>query len=416
MRRLLTVVALVLAAAPAGAQFQQYFAPGSLGETEDPLRKQIESAMEEARWHLGPVRLQPWIGIRNFGYVDNATGSADNPQSDITITAGAGLKAYLPVGSKTILFARALPEYIWWADTEYRRQWAGRYSAGAMVFLNRVTIEAVGNRTEQQTYINAEVTSPVTNRYDTGTLSFDLRLLQRLSIVAQGTKSNFRVDASDAEASYYESLERDEQFVSAGLRYTFSETFSLTLGGHRSDVDFLDKDYDRSNTGEGYYGALTFSRRRLAATLNYSFYNVDPKDASVFAPFDGNTGQANVSYRLTDRVQVGVYGARTLGYSTGQGAPYYIEYRVGAGVGFPLGWRISARVFAEKGDMEYPEYGQSPAYTVDRTGAGASVSMKLFKGVTLGVTYNRWRNDYGDSVTEVSQLQTSLGLMQLGWW
>ncbi|MCU0293979.1 MAG: hypothetical protein MUF10_18675, partial [Thermoanaerobaculaceae bacterium] len=111
---------------------------------------QIESAMETARWHLGPVRLQPWIGIRNFGYVDNATGSTDNPQSDFTISAGAGLRAYLPVGSKTILFARALPEYIWWKDTEYRRRWAGRYSAGALVFLNRVTIEAVGNRTEQQ--------------------------------------------------------------------------------------------------------------------------------------------------------------------------------------------------------------------------------------------------------------------------
>jgi hypothetical protein len=419
MRRLLTVVALVLAAAPVGAQFQQYFAPGSLGETEDPLRKQIESAMESARWHLGPVRLQPWVGIRNFGYVDNVWGTVNNPVSDFTITAGAGLRAYIPLGSKTILFARALPEYIWWKDTESRRKWAGRYSAGAMLFLNRVTLEAVGNRTDDQSYINAEVSTTIPNRYDTGTLSLDLRLLGRLSFVAQGSRSQFRILTSDAtpeEESYLKTLERDEQVVSAGLRYAFSESISLTLGGHRSDVDFLDKNYDRSNTGEGYYGLLSFSRRRLTVNVNYSFYTIDPKDASQFAQLDGNTGQANVSYKLTDRVQAQVYGGRTLSYSAGQGAPYYIENRVGAAVRFPLGWRVSTRVFLEKGDLSYPAYEQAPAYTVDRTGGGTSVSLRISKGVTLSVTYNRWRNDYGDTVTEVSQLQTSMGLLQLGWW
>ena len=89
--------------------------------------------MGDAPWRLGAVRVQPWLGLRDVAYIDNVFGSADDPESDLTLTFGAGLKAYLPVGEKVVLAAHILPEYVWWRDNDQLSDWHYRYGAGGYV-------------------------------------------------------------------------------------------------------------------------------------------------------------------------------------------------------------------------------------------------------------------------------------------
>ncbi|HNX50071.1 MAG TPA: hypothetical protein PKL08_07910 [Thermoanaerobaculaceae bacterium] len=421
MRRLLTAVVLVLVvAAPAGAQFRQYFAPGSLGETEDPLRTQIDAAMEQARWHLGPIRLQPWIGIRNIGYIDNVYGTEKDKVSDFTVSAGAGLRAYMPLGAKTVVFARALPEYVYWKKLENRRVWAGRYSAGFYVFFNRLTAEVWSDRTEQQTVLNAELETPITNRLDGVNASLELRLLRRLSLVAQGARNKVRISSSEVAGTlggYLKALERDEDVVRAGLRYSFSDSLSLTVGGHRSSVDFLDRSYSRSNNGDGLYGALSWKGQRLSASATVSRYAVTPRTGSQFVKFEGTTGQASLGCRLTPKVGLQGYAGRTLVYSTYAVAPYYTQNVVGAVLSFPVGWRIGARLFGERGTFDYPVVtGSSVQQNSHNIGLG--LTGQVFRSTSLGVTVTKQKVNYSVGSREVWRVQTSLGFAGtgLGWW
>lgn len=421
MRNVLTTVALALAlAGPAQAQFRQYFAPGSLGETEDPLRQQIEQAMERARWRLGPIRLEPWIGIRNIGYVDNVYGTASNQTSDFTVNAGAGLRAYLPVGSKTMLFARALPEYVWWKDAENRRAWTGRYSAGGYVFFNRLTLEGYANRTEQQSYINAELETPITNRLDSAQVSLELRLLRRLSFVASGSRSEFRIDTEgldSGQAYWYEALERDEDVLRVGLRYTFNENFAITMGGQRSEADFTQPIYNRSNVGDGLYTTVSFTGKRFSLSLNGARYTVEPKRGSQFTTFESTAGQASLGYRLTDLIGWQVYAGRSLVYSITGATGYYTDTRVGTGLSATVGRRISTRVHYEEGTFEYPG-GELSSFDLDYTGWGASVSTRVFRGASLGVSWTRGERRGSSSTTRIDRIQTSLSFAGggLGWW
>lgn len=421
MRIVLATVALALAfAAPARAQFTQYFAPGSLGETEDPLRRQIEQAMERARWRVGPIRLEPWIGIRNIGYVNNVYGTSSNQTSDFTVSAGAGLRAYLPVGSKTILFARALPEYVWWKDLDNRRAWTGRYSAGGYVFFNRLTLEGYANRTEQQSYINAEIETPITNRLDSQLVSIELRLLRRLSIVASGSRSELRIDTEGLEpglAHWYEALERDEDVLRVGLRYTFNENFAITMGGQRSEADFTRAIYDRSNVGDGLYTTVSFTGKRFSLSVNGARYTVEPKRGSQFTTFESTAGQASLGCKLTGRIGWQVYAGRSLVYSITGVTGYYTDTRVGTGLSMSVGRRLGTRVHYEEGTFAYPG-GGSARYDRDYTGWGAGVSTRVLRGASLGVTWTRSEYATASSTTRIDRVQTSLSFAGggLGWW
>lgn len=421
MRIVLTTVALALAlAGPAQAQFTQYFAPGSLGETEDPLRKQIEQAMERARWRLGPIRLEPWIGIRNIGYVDNVYGTEDGKTSDFTVNAGVGMRAYLPLGSRTVLFARALPEYVWWKDLESRRAWTGRYSAGGYVFFNRLTIEGFANRTEQQSTLNAELETPITNRFDSAQVSVELRLLRRLSFVASGSRSEFRIDTEEldpGQAYWFEALERDEGVLRAGLRYALSDSFAITMGGQRSEADFTQPIYDRSNVGDGLYATVSFTGRRFALSVNGTRYTVEPKRGSQFTTFESTAGQASLGYKLTDRVSWQLYGGRSLVYSISGVIDYYVDARVGTGLSFPLGHRFTARAHYEEGAFEYPS-GVPSALDRDYTGHGLVVTMQVLRRASLVVGATRSEYSAATGTRSVTRIQTSLSFAGsgLGWW
>ncbi|HRS16660.1 MAG TPA: hypothetical protein P5234_10510 [Thermoanaerobaculaceae bacterium] len=421
MRIVVATVALALAlAVPAQAQFTQYFAPGSLGETEDPLRRQIEQAMERARWRLGPIRLEPWVGIRNIGYIDNVYGTATNQTSDFTVSAGAGLRAYLPVGSKTVLFARALPEYSWWKDLDNRRGWTGRYTAGAYVFFNRLTLEGYANRTEQQSYINAELETPITNRLDTALVSMELRLLRRLSIVASGSRSEFRIDTGALEAGlarWYEALERDEDVLRVGLRYAFSERLAITVGGQRSEAEFTQPIFDRSNVGDGLYSTISFTGQRISLSVNGTRYTVEPKRGSQFTTFESTAGQASLGYRLTERIGWQVFAGRSLVYSITGVAGYYTDTRVGTGVSLTLGRRLSTRVHYEEGTFEYPG-GELSSFDRDYRGWGASLSTRVFRTASLGVSWTRSEYTRSSGTTRVDRVQTTVSFAGggLGWW
>src|SRR5215210_9367172 len=176
----------LLAASPAAAQFSQYTAPGSLLQRSTSKKEQMEKALENARWHLGPFRLSPWFAIRDGAYVSDAfsgssggsTGQGGQVEEDpdFTITLGAGLQGYVPFGSKTFVTFDVLPQYVWWQEQEERRRLNGYYGAGLFAFFNRLNAEATVRRAEEQGVLTPEFEQRIHSRQDriAGTLELEI--------------------------------------------------------------------------------------------------------------------------------------------------------------------------------------------------------------------------------------------------
>ena len=119
---LLTALSTTL---PASAQFSQYTEPGGVLERGTSRKEQMEKAVENARWRLGPVRLSPWFTIRDAAYVSDVFAGSretapgqEEEDSDFTITAGAGLQGFLPIGPKSYFTFDALPHYVYWQELD----------------------------------------------------------------------------------------------------------------------------------------------------------------------------------------------------------------------------------------------------------------------------------------------------------
>ena len=81
---LASVLAIGIWSGPAAAQFQQYTPPGDLRDAATNLREGIEKDVQDARWHLGPLRVQPEISLRNLAYIDDVfVGSEGEDVSEI---------------------------------------------------------------------------------------------------------------------------------------------------------------------------------------------------------------------------------------------------------------------------------------------------------------------------------------------
>ncbi|HXO18897.1 MAG TPA: hypothetical protein VOA87_03110, partial [Thermoanaerobaculia bacterium] len=298
----------------AWAQFDQYTAPGGPAGRPEDRKGALENASAEARWRLGQLRVEPWIGLKDLEYVDNAFGAPGGKTGDYTATVGAGLRAYLHSGPKLIWAAHALPEYVWWKDLSERRRVNGRYGIGAFGFWNHLNLEATATRDQEQRVTTPELPEPVHSRTDRAHLSLDAPIGGRLSVFGSGEKGQFRslvrgTSGSDPAESSLALLDRDETIWRAGLRYNLPRRWSVGLGGERSQVDFVNPAVrlsafaDRSNSGTSPLLQIRHDSKEVFLSLEAVRRSLSPSGGSSFVPFKSTTvdGQAgfNTARRLS---------------------------------------------------------------------------------------------------------------------
>ncbi len=387
--RLLAALGSVLLAGQAAAQFTQYTSPGSLAIIEAPLREQVAASMEKAPWHLGPVRLLPWIGLRNLTWYSNVYEAPDAEQDDLSATVGAGLNAYLPVGPKVVLVARALPEYVWWKERTEQRMWTGRYGAAVVADLNRFACDALADRTDRQSYLSSELLRPYTERTDRGGLRASVRVSGRIFVYATGSRTNVSI-LGDAPASL-SSLDRTEDLVGGGLRYELSSRTAIEIGHQQTRARFEEAGAARSNTGSAYTLGVTSTHGRINVDAALYSQSLEPEEGASFEPWDGLAGHVTVGFELGRKLEWSLYASRNLVYSLTGSADYYIESIYGGAVSFPLGWRLQGRVFAEGGANDYTSVATGDTY--GRSSEGLGLTIPAYRQV--GFTVTAWHGNFG---------------------
>jgi hypothetical protein len=411
-RALAALVALLASLAPAAAQLTP---AGTGAEIEASRQRQLEQALEEARWHLGPWRVAPWIGIHDVRLVRGEQTSSEDEtagkdDSDLTATVGAGFRAYRPFRSEAMLAVHALPQYSWWQEDSDRNSVIGRYGVGFFGFFNRLQTEVSARRNEDLGFLSADrlVLQPI--RSDSALASAQLRLAGSTALFGSTTLDRTRVLDTDAELAKDASplLDRDRQEARVGLRYLLrSDRGYVGAGALTEQTDFVDAELERSIEGTSWYAEAALRGNNMDITLEYDQRELEAQEGGEFPGFSGSTGEAVLALHPGHRLRYQLYGRRGLGYSAAAVERYVEEQRVGAGVQMGLG-RGELAVFYEQGEDRY--FGETDL-TEDVTGYGATLGFRVGRFLVLSVGGRTTRFEPSTGADrEIREVQGGLGL------
>jgi hypothetical protein len=406
---------LFLVAGAAAAQFPQYIAPGSLAVPTVEPRTSLEKSVGNAPWKAGPFRLQPYVVVRDLGYVDNVFPSGARV-SDTTATAGLGIKAYLPLGNRVTLAAHVLPEYVWWRHFDQLRGWRHRAGVGAFAYFNRLSMELKYTDNDLLQYVSHEFDSPADITKNRLEFNGQVEFAGPFSLFAAASRDDWTYDDNGfgfAFPDQLEVLDRSEDTWRAGLRYTRRSGFAVGLGYEENEVSFDRARRDRSSEGEGYLVTVNHEGARLSIGADVVRRDIRETEGSQFRRFKAWTGSGRVSLRGQGRIGASVFGNRQVVYSLAQGTSYFVDQRLGASLDGRLGWRTNLRLFVESGDDEYePLRGGSVVRIDDFDTIGAELQLKLRETSTFlaGITRTEYDSNLDRFDRELTTFRATLNL------
>lgn len=400
---------LALLAAPATAQYR---AAGSDLEIVPNRKKQLEDAMKEARWHLGEVRIAPWIGLRDLNYVRELDPQGRQRPADFTITAGAGLKAYLKMGEHAIAAAHVLPEYVWWQRDSSRNTAVGHYGLGLFGWGNRLQGELTARRSEEVGFLGSDLLTRAPTRSDALAAGAQLRLFGSIAVYGGGSTSRIRVEVPRGLTAVDPALllDRDTSQYRGGLRYLLrGDRGYLGAGAFAERTEFHEAaaDTQRSNKGSGWYAESELQGNNLDLSLRYDQRDLEA-DTSAFPGYRAGNGQASLLFHPGWRLQYQLYGLRQLRYSALAFGSFLEEERTGASIVCLVG-PGSLRLFYERGADDY--FGLTTRHErVTGRGGWIDVGGKRAK-LRLGGRQTTFEPDPGQGpVREVKELLGALSL------
>lgn len=369
-----------------------------------PVKQTVETAMSESPWRLGAIRLQPKLGLTNFGYVDNVFGTDDDEAvDDYTATVRAGLQAYLPFGEKGVLSASALPEYTWYQDLDYRRHFGGYYDVSAYGFFNRMTVQATAFSADTQTIVSSERETQAILDASGVTAKVELEIFRRLSLFGGADRREFAYEnpenVDDAELEFAR-LDRSDSAVRAGVRYRWSSFLDVSVLNESTETEFDVAPLERDNQSEATLIGIHYDRPKFFVNLTGGTREGKPLNGSSFPEYSETTGSWFAEYRLTAPIDVQGFGSRDVVYGLFADNPYFLEDRMGGAIRVQFGRLVSLRVAAESGDNAYPVRVLSAGGLVERiddvSTQSASISIPFWRNLAL--TIGASQSDYDSNI------------------
>jgi hypothetical protein len=419
MERSLTLALLLLGLAgpsPISAQFTQYTVPGSLATQPATKAERVQKGAETAPWNLGPVRLDPRLSIRDLGYDSNVLASPETEEktSDVHLTVGAGLAAYLNLGPKVYLSGFAAPEYYWWNVLEELRELNLNYGLGVFAFFNRLRLGIDGTSTERQRPLSSEIDSPVQILDQGGTLEMELEVGSALSLFGAASTKRLRHSRSPGDSAGdvdLSLLDRDVDLANVGLLIRGRGALSVGVGIEYSDTEFPNDPGGRSNSGTSPLLRLEIEGNRLEADARIVFRRLE-FDNEELEDFDEATGNLLISSDLGRANRLALFGARNLVYGARDADTTIVEDRWGLSLTRTFTPRLDGSGFFELGSSGFEEVGGlTPTRRDDLEAWGLALRFDLSSLSVLSFHYSLVQYDSNLDEFDRSSTRWGVGLV-----
>lgn len=386
----------------------QYNPPGtSVSGENSPPEEEIRSSLDAAPWRLGVLRLQPWLGVRDASFVTSSQGGG----TDFTLSAGAGLRAYVKNGPKVIWAAHALPEYVWWQEDQDKRGLNGRYGLGLFAFLHRLQLEMSARRDQTQGFFSSELQELTSTRRDVARFAFELEMVKRFFLF--GSYAKAATDNREKRETVFASLDHKSETIRLGLRYRSPRGWWAGAGVEDLATDFDATARNLSNTGDARFFDLGWEGERFGALASVELRSLEPRAGSSFAALDTTTGYLETVWSLHRSAELFLYGRRQLGYSVRGENSSLLTDRLGARIGLNLrGTRLD--VAAELGEDDYQSLAALPADRVDDVTAwimALSFEWRELFVLRLGLSYTEYDSNFDQFDRDVTAWTATVQLL-----
>jgi hypothetical protein len=321
-------------------------------------QERVEADMESARLSLGPMRIIPMVVVENAGYDSNVFSRPDGQPkiSDWTVTAGAGGRGLLPMGSKLYLLFTAVPTYIWYDKLTDRRTWGGDFSGSFLALGNRLSVEATGSLDRGTVVLNSETQATVIETESVGGGRLEVGLTHSLYFVGAGEVHQLRYGSQTIETNTPISAQvydRTDSGALAGLRLRFSSGLDLSAGVQGTKSDFQESPELRNNETFAFLGGLHWDRSAFYVNLAGGYRKGRAVD-STFPDYATTVGSYFISWVVGGPFELQAYGHRRPVYSLVAADQLYIESRYAGALALHIGSRIGLRGYGEAGTNSYP--------------------------------------------------------------
>ena len=342
---------LVLTVVPVSAQ---YISPGlstdgRLSISGIPPEEIFAERIEKARWRLGPLHVDPWLGLKDVSLVSDQTADADGESTtSLTATAGAGVRAY--AGNTIVWTAHVLPEYVWWEDRDDKGGLAGRLGTGVFGHLNRLSFELSWRQEESQGYFNTELPLLTLLETRTARAAIEVEVVRGGFVFAYGEREDFSGDVEDSPT--FGLLDRGEERLVAGIGLRGRDGLEAGLAIEDTSVDFDDPSRSLSSEGDAVHLFAAVDRERLQARFDIARRDIAPVAGSRIVPFEETTGEIDLMWRASHGLDLRGFGRREVGYSIAADVSHIVSERAGAEIRLRPG-RSLLSVIAATGDDDY---------------------------------------------------------------
>ena len=326
---------VVASGVPATAQYIPDI--GSVEGANIVSEEELDGAYDEARWRLGTLKIEPFLGLRDASVVsDQDPRSPDESETDFTATVGAGLRLYAKPSAKVTFAAHALPDYVWWQDNSDRSRLNLSLGAGLFAHLNRVQFEFSYRRKEDQLFFSSELPILQSSRRDLLKAAVEVEVSRGIKIFA--VARDLDIEASDDDLPIFARIDRSEQRAALGVRIESRKGFWAEAAFEDAEIEFEPTARPLSNEGTTVGVGVGLNGDKLSGFVRVAFRDFEPADSrSVFTPFDDVTGGAELLWQMNRSLSWLAFATRGQSYALDESQSYFIADRQGLTARLRLG-------------------------------------------------------------------------------
>jgi hypothetical protein len=279
------------------------------------------------RLHLGPLFLNPTVGLTNIGIDDNVFNQPDsaNPQSDFTMTFVPAADVWLRFGPTWI--GSSVRE-----DLVYYKTYASERSANTNVRLNW-TIPL--NRlvlVPGMTYLNTKERPgyEIDTRAHRTELGYngtvELRVASKTYVGVRGDRRTVDYDqnATFDGTNLHDELNHKSTTGAVTVRYEATPLTSITFDAS-TEQDRFDLSPDRDSDSTEFHAGFRFDPAALIkGTATFGYRDFRPISGAV-PGYKGSTVAVDISYVPEGGTRLTLTVARDVQYSYDVNQPYYLQ-------------------------------------------------------------------------------------------
>jgi hypothetical protein len=352
-----------------------------------------------ARIRLGPLSLNPTIGLTNVGVDTNVYYEDEplTPERDVTMTVTGQSDYFMRMG-RTWVVGNVREDLVWYKEFESERSINGVYDLTWLAPLNRLGFMVAGNAVNARERPGFEIDARSDRQERSGRGGVELRAFSKTYVGVRAERRTIEFD--QGEEFLGRSLERELNRTITSTSFVVSHrltpltSVSLDVAEAHDRFQFSP---NRDSDSRAISGGISFSRAALInGFAQFGYRRFTPLDQDV-PGYEGATASVNLSHVARGSTRLGLQLLRDVQYSFEIQQPYYLQTGFTATVAQQIFGPVDVEMRATRYSLAYRERGATDLTTrlervdrVDRiTAYGGGVGYRIGNDLRIGFNIDR---------------------------